>query len=139
MRHGAAGGRAAAAEQRRTALNGDHRRTAADSSDRIARTVERFDLCGAQNGARVAPASYVAYSGLERRDLKLRTMTSARLMGALSSPSIVLTVDEAQRLLGLAREACERILKRLENSGVLRQLRRGEYVPGPLISGIPRP
>jgi predicted transcriptional regulator of viral defense system len=60
-------------------------------------------------------------------------------MAALSSPSLVLTVDEAQRLLGLAREACERILKRLENNGVLQQLRRGEYAPGPLISGMPRP
>jgi predicted transcriptional regulator of viral defense system len=59
-------------------------------------------------------------------------------MGALACPSIVLTVDEAQRLLGLAREASERILKRLEANGVLQQLRRGEFVPGPLISGMPR-
>jgi predicted transcriptional regulator of viral defense system len=59
-------------------------------------------------------------------------------MAALSSPSLVLTVNEAQRLLGLAKDACERILKRLESNGVLQQLRRGEYAPGSLISGIPR-
>jgi predicted transcriptional regulator of viral defense system len=81
----------------------------------------------------------VEYSGPERRNVTQRRAITARLMGALSSPSIVLTIDEAQRLLGVARDAGERILKRLEANGVLQQLRRGEFVPGPLISGIPRP
>jgi len=57
----------------------------------------------------------------------------------LSSPSLLLTVGEAQRLLGIARDAAERILGHLEDSGVLRQLQRGVYTPGPLISGMPRP
>jgi predicted transcriptional regulator of viral defense system len=64
---------------------------------------------------------------------------SARLTAALSNPSILLTVDEAGKLLGVEPEASERILKRLEASGVLQELHRGEYVPGPLISGIRRP
>ena len=81
----------------------------------------------------------MTYPGPERRDLRARAAISARLTAALSNPSIVLTVNEAHNLLGVTCEASERILKRLENSGVLQQLQRGEYVPGPLISGIPRP
>ena len=78
------------------------------------------------------------YKGPERRDLRSRTAISARLTAALSNPSIVLTVDKAQELLGLAAEACDRILRRLESNGVLQQLQRGVYAPGPLISGMPR-
>lgn len=81
----------------------------------------------------------VTYSGPERRDLRGRAVISARLTAALSNPSIVLTVGEAQKLLGVAPEASQRILKRLESNGVLQELQRGEYVPGPLISGMPRP
>ena len=62
----------------------------------------------------------------------------ARLTSMLSSPSLLLTVEETQRLLGLAREACERILTRLEANGVLQQLQRGLYTPGPLITGMSR-
>jgi predicted transcriptional regulator of viral defense system len=80
----------------------------------------------------------VTYSGPERRDLRGRAAVSARLTAALSNPSILLTVDEAGKLLGVQPDASERILRRLEASGVLQELRRGEYVPGPLISGIRR-
>jgi predicted transcriptional regulator of viral defense system len=80
----------------------------------------------------------VDYVGQERRDLKRRAAISARLASMVSSPSLLLTVDEAQRLLGLAADACDRILKRLEGNGVLQQLQRGVYTPGPLITGMPR-
>jgi predicted transcriptional regulator of viral defense system len=72
----------------------------------------------------------------ERRDLTKRGLISAQLRSILSSPSVVLTVREAKRLLGLSDEACERILRRLENSGLLRQVQRGTYVPTPLIAGL---
>ena len=80
----------------------------------------------------------MTYSGPERRDIRARTAISARLTAALSNPSIVLTVEKAQELLGVARDASERILRRLETNGVLQQLQRGVYAPGPLISGMPR-
>ena len=80
----------------------------------------------------------MTYSGPERRNLDERTAISARLTAALSNPSLLLTIEEAQRLLGIARDASERILKRLESNGVLQQLQRGVYAPGPLISGMPR-
>ena len=68
----------------------------------------------------------------------MRAAISAKLMSVLSSPSVLLSVSEAQRLLGLAQEACERILRRLEKNGVLQQLQRDVYAPGHLINGIPR-
>jgi predicted transcriptional regulator of viral defense system len=75
----------------------------------------------------------------DRRDLKQRQATSARVRGLLSSPSVLLTVDEAQRLLQLQREACQRILRRLLEAGVLREIQRGVYTPTALISGLPTP
>lgn len=56
-------------------------------------------------GTHVAVARFVMYSGPERRNLAMRTVLSARLTAALSSPSLVLTIDEAQRMLGIARDA----------------------------------
>ena len=72
----------------------------------------------------------------ERRDVTKRRLISAQLTSILSSPSVVLTVQEAKRLLGVSEEACDRILQRLENSGLLRQVQRGTYVPTPLIAGL---
>jgi Fic family protein len=75
----------------------------------------------------------------DRRNLKQRQAISARVRGLLSSPSVLLTVDEAQRLLQLQREACQRILRRLLEAGVLREIQRGVYTPTALISGLPTP
>jgi predicted transcriptional regulator of viral defense system len=75
---------------------------------------------------------------VERRDLTTRGLISAQLRSILSSPSILLTVQEAERLLGLTRDVCERILRRLETNGVMQQVQRGVYTPTSLISGIPR-
>jgi predicted transcriptional regulator of viral defense system len=80
----------------------------------------------------------VTYLGPERRNIAERLAISARLTTALSHPSLLLTVEDVQVLLGVAREASERILKRLEANGVLQQLQRGVYAPGPLIRGMPR-
>jgi predicted transcriptional regulator of viral defense system len=66
-------------------------------------------------------------------------MVAAELHEALSSPSILLTLDEAQRILRLHRDACQRILRRLLEAGVLREIQRGVYTPTTLISGLPTP
>ena len=74
----------------------------------------------------------------DRRDLKQR-QAMIQVRALLSSPSVLLTVDEAQRLLQLQREACQRILRRLLEAGVLREIQRGVYTPTALISGLPTP
>ena len=53
----------------------------------------------------------------DRRDLKQRQAIATQVRALLSSPSVLLTVDEAQRLLHLQREACQRILRRLLEAG----------------------
>jgi hypothetical protein len=39
----------------------------------------------------------------------------------------------------LHRDACQRILRRLLEAGVLREIQRGVYTPTTLISGLPTP
>lgn len=39
----------------------------------------------------------------------------------------------------LHRDACQRILRRLLEAGVLREIQRGVYTPTALISGLPTP
>jgi hypothetical protein len=75
----------------------------------------------------------------DRRNLTRRGAISAQLRAVLSSPSLLLTVDETQRLLRLHRDACQRILRRLLEAGVLREIQRGVYTPTTLISGLPTP
>jgi predicted transcriptional regulator of viral defense system len=75
----------------------------------------------------------------ERRDVTRREEISVRLRAALSSRSLLLTVEEVQRLLSLHREACQRILRHLEEGGVLREIQRGVYAPTPLVSGMSTP
>jgi predicted transcriptional regulator of viral defense system len=75
----------------------------------------------------------------DRRNFTRRQAISAQLRAVLSSPSLLLTVDEMQRLLRLQRDACQRILRRLLEAGVLREIQRGVYTPTPLISGLPTP
>lgn len=74
----------------------------------------------------------------ERRNIAQRQRISAQIRAALT-PSILLTVDETQRLLRLHKEACQRILRRLAESGVLREIQRGVYTPTALLSGLPMP
>lgn len=75
----------------------------------------------------------------ERRNLMQRQQTSAQLLALIRSPSVLLTVEGAQQLLRLHREACQRILKRLVDAGVLREIQRGVYTPTPLITAMPTP
>jgi predicted transcriptional regulator of viral defense system len=75
----------------------------------------------------------------DRRNAIRRQAVSTQLRAVLSSPSLLLTVDEAQRLLRLHREACQRILRRLLEAGVLKEIQRGVYTPTNLISGLPTP
>lgn len=74
----------------------------------------------------------------ERRNITQRQRISAQIRAALT-PSILLTVDETQKLLRLQKEACQRILRRLVESGVLREIQRGVYTPTALLSGLPTP
>ena len=74
----------------------------------------------------------------ERRNSTQRQRISAQIRAALT-PSILLTVEETQRLLKLHKEACQRILRRLVESGVLREIQRGVYTPTALLSGLPTP
>ncbi len=74
----------------------------------------------------------------ERRNSTQRQRISAQIRTALT-PSILLTVEETQRLLQLHKEACQRILRRLVESGVLREIQRGVYTPTALLSGLPTP
>jgi len=75
----------------------------------------------------------------ERRNLMQRQQTSAQLLALLRSPSMLLTVDRAQQLLRLHRDACQRILRRLVDAGVLREIQRGFYTPTPLMTAMPTP
>lgn len=75
----------------------------------------------------------------DRRNAARRQAVSTQLRVMLSSPSVLVTVDETQRLLRLHRDACQRILRRLLDGGVLREVGRGVYTPTSLISGLPRP
>jgi predicted transcriptional regulator of viral defense system len=74
----------------------------------------------------------------ERRNITQRHRISAQIRTALT-PSILLTVEGTQRLLQLHKEACQRILRRLVESGVLREIQRGVYTPTALLSGLPTP
>jgi predicted transcriptional regulator of viral defense system len=76
---------------------------------------------------------------LERRNLTQRQQISAQLWALITSPSVLLTVDGAQEFLRLQRDACQRILRRLVDAGVLREIQRGVYTPTALVSGLPRP
>ena len=75
----------------------------------------------------------------DRRNATRRQAVSVQLRAVLSSPSLLLTVDEAQRLLQLHRDACQRILRRLLEAGVLKEIQRGVFTPTQLISGLPTP
>jgi predicted transcriptional regulator of viral defense system len=75
----------------------------------------------------------------DRRNVTRRQAVYVQLRAVLSSPSLLLTVDEAQRLLQLRRDACQRILRKLLDAGVLREIQRGVYTPTHLISGLPTP
>ena len=54
----------------------------------------------------------------------------------LENPSIMLSVDTLQQWLQLPGDVAERILRRLIDAGVLREVNRGVWVPSPM-AGAP--
>ena len=67
----------------------------------------------------------------ERRDKSRRAeVVRCVLSRVVQNPSITLTVDTLQQWLQVPVDAAERILKRLVDSGLMREVRRGEWARG---------
>ena len=71
----------------------------------------------------------------ERRNIRERSAKLQRLInGITQNPSITLTLATLQMWLDVRVDAAERILSRLASSGLLREVNKGMFVPGRLIS-----
>jgi hypothetical protein len=67
----------------------------------------------------------------ERRDKTRRAeVVRCVLNRIVQNPSITLTVDTLQQWLQVPVDAAERILGRLVDSGLMREVRRGEWARG---------
>jgi hypothetical protein len=67
----------------------------------------------------------------ERRDKTRRAeVVRAVINRVVQNPSVTLTVDTLQQWLQVPMDAAERILTRLVDSGLMREVRRGEWVRG---------
>lgn len=67
----------------------------------------------------------------ERRDKTRRAeVVRAVIERVVQNPSVTLTVDTMQQWLNVPVEAAERILRRLVDSGLMREVRRGEWARG---------
>lgn len=67
----------------------------------------------------------------ERRDRTRRAeVVRAVIDRVVQNPSVTLTVDTMQQWLNVPVEAAERILRRLVDSGLMREVRRGEWARG---------
>jgi hypothetical protein len=67
----------------------------------------------------------------ERRDKTRRAeVVRAVINRVVQNPSVTLTVDTLQQWLQVPVDAAERILRRLVDSGLMREVRRGEWVRG---------
>lgn len=67
----------------------------------------------------------------ERRDKTRRAeVVRAVIDRVVQNPSVTLTVDTMQQWLNVPVEAAERILRRLVDSGLMREVRRGEWARG---------
>ena len=67
----------------------------------------------------------------ERRDKSRRAeVVRAVIARVVQNPSVTLTVGTLQQWLQVPVEAAERILMRLVDSGLMREVRHGEWVRG---------
>lgn len=67
----------------------------------------------------------------ERRDRTRRAeVVRAVIDRVVQNPSVTLTVDTMQQWLNVPVGAAERILRRLVDSGLMREVRRGEWARG---------
>ena len=70
----------------------------------------------------------MAYPVVDRRDPVRRAAVVRRIAAEFNEmPGLILSVQQASRLLGLDESACERILDGLERDGLLRRRRSGSY------------
>jgi hypothetical protein len=69
----------------------------------------------------------------ERRNVRERGALVQRLIkGVLQNPSLTLNVETLQAWLNVPVDAAERILTNLVSAGLVREVRSGVWVPGPL-------
>jgi DNA-binding GntR family transcriptional regulator len=67
----------------------------------------------------------------ERRNSTVRSALLQSIVNSLlQNPSVTLTVETLQAWVGLSRDAAERILMRLADSGLVREIRKGVFVRG---------
>ena len=73
----------------------------------------------------------------ERRNVRERSALVRRLIkGVLQNPSLTLSVETLQAWLNVPVDAAERILTNLVSAGLVREVRRGVWVPGPLPAAV---
>ena len=76
--------------------------------------------------------------GNERRNIRERGALVQRLIkGVLQNPSLTLSVDILQAWLNVPEDAAERILTNLVSAGLVREVRTGVWVPGPVPGAQP--
>ena len=74
----------------------------------------------------------------ERRNVRERGALVQRLIkGVLQNPSLTLSVETLQAWLNVPVDAAQRILTNLVSAGLLREVGRGVWVPGPLPGAQP--
>jgi len=74
----------------------------------------------------------------ERRNRTARSaLLQAIVNSVLQNPSVTLSVDTLQAWVGLSKDAAERILVRLADSGLVREIREGVFVRGTWPGALP--
>jgi hypothetical protein len=74
----------------------------------------------------------------ERRNIRERGALVQRLIkDVLQNPSLTLSVETLQAWLNVPVDAAERILTNLVSAGLVREVRSGVWVPGPVPGAQP--
>ena len=74
----------------------------------------------------------------ERRNRAARSALLQSIVNSvLQNPSVTLSVDTLQEWVGLSKDAAERILMRLAESGLVREIREGVFVRGTWPGAMP--
>ena len=74
----------------------------------------------------------------ERRNRAARSALLQSIVNSvLQNPSVTLSVETLQAWVGLSKGAAERILMRLAESGLVREIREGVFVRGTWPGAIP--
>ena len=74
----------------------------------------------------------------ERRNIRERGALVQRLIkGVIQNPSLTLSVETLQAWLNVPVDGAQRILTNLVSAGLVREVRNGVWVPGPLPGAQP--